>query len=89
MAELRKDPITGAGDHLGPIELARPSDFLREPVKNAGGFLSFLSGQRGTYAAEIMAYRPNGGGRHMPGWTVRVVPQISRARHEGEPLPPR
>ena len=52
----------------------RPHDFVREAVKFKGGFCPFCYGNESKTPPEVLAYRPNGGGRDTPDWTVRVVP---------------
>ena len=79
MPELRKDPIVGRWVIISTDRAKRPTDFLRENMKNKGGFCPFCYGNESKTPPEIQAYRPsqNGGpppGRDTPGWTVRVVP---------------
>ena len=75
MPELRKDPIVGRWVIVSTDRAKRPTDFSRDPVKPKGGFCPFCGGNESKTPPEVLAYRPNGGGRdEQPGWTVRVVP---------------
>ena len=74
MPELRKDPIVGRWVIISTDRSKRPTDFVRESVKNKGGFCPFCPGNENKTPSEVLAYRPNGTGRDAQGWTVRVVP---------------
>jgi UDPglucose--hexose-1-phosphate uridylyltransferase len=52
----------------------RPSDFVREPPKQSGGFCPFCYGNESKTPPEILVYRSDGAEPNSPGWTVRVVP---------------
>lgn len=75
MSELRRDPITGRWVIIAAERGRRPADFIREPVKQTGGFCPFCYGNESKTPPEILAYRPGQNGeRNVSGWTVRVVP---------------
>ena len=75
MPELRKDPVTSRWVIIATDRAKRPSDFVREKVTIHGsGFCPFCPGNEAKTPPEIMAYRPDGSGRNLPGWTLRVVP---------------
>ena len=74
MPELRKDPIVGRWVIISTDRSKRPTDFVRESVKNKGGFCPFCPGNESKTPSEVLAYRPDGAGRDAQGWTVRVVP---------------
>ncbi len=75
MPELRKDPITGRWVIIATERAKRPSDFVRDKVQIRGtGFCPFCYGNESKTPPEIIAYRSDGSGRNMPGWTLRVVP---------------
>ncbi len=75
MPELRKDPITGRWVIIATDRAKRPTDFIRDKVQIRGsGFCPFCYGNETKTPPEIQAYRPNGGSRNSPGWTLRVVP---------------
>ena len=74
MSELRRDPITGRWVIIATERANRPQDFIREPVKQKGGFCPFCEGNESKTPPEIAAYRPGQSSeRNVPGWTVRVV----------------
>ena len=75
MPELRKDPVTSRWVIIATDRAKRPTDFVREKVTIHGsGFCPFCPGNEAKTPPEIMAYRPDGSGRNLPGWTLRVVP---------------
>ena len=76
MPELRKDPIVGRWVIISTDRAKRPTDFLRVPVAQKGGFCPFCYGNESKTPHEIVAYRPNGTAaqRDTDGWSVRVVP---------------
>ena len=86
MPELRKDPVTGRWVIIATDRAMRPSDFVRETVAPRGGrFCPFCPGNEHKTPPEVLAYRPNGGGRNDPGWTLRVIPnKFPALRVEGE-----
>jgi len=77
--ELRKDPITGRWVIISTDRAKRPTDFVREAVKQKGGFCPFCPGNESKTPPEILGYRSSTIGgpeapRDTPGWRVRVVP---------------
>ncbi len=79
MPELRKDPITGRWVIISTDRAKRPTDFVREPVKQKGGFCPFCPGNESKTPPEVLGYRSSTIGgpeapRDTPGWRVRVVP---------------
>lgn len=77
MPELRRDPVNGRWVIIASERAKRPNDFIREPVKNKGGFCPFCEGNESKTPPEILAYRPEGNGSKGPdgpGWILRVVP---------------
>ena len=79
MPELRKDPITGRWVIIATDRAKRPTDFVREPVKQKGGFCPFCPGNESKTPPEVLGYRSSTIGgpeapRDTPGWRVRVVP---------------
>lgn len=88
MPDLRRDPITGRWVIIATDRAQRPQDFIREPVKNKGGFCPFCPGNESKTAHEILAFRPeeNGGSQpDQPGWNLRVIPnKFPALRVEGD-----
>src|SRR5690242_19379348 len=88
MPDLRRDPITGRWVIIASERAQRVQDFIREPVKNKGGFCPFCPGNESKTAPEILAYRPpENGGSHPnePGWNLRVIPnRVPALRVEGD-----
>src|SRR5260370_19602230 len=77
--ELRKDPITGRWVIISTDRAKRPTDFVREPVKQKGGFCPFCPGNESKTPPEILGYRSSTIGgpqapRDTPGWRVPGVP---------------
>jgi len=70
LPELRKDPIVGRWVIISTDRAKRPTDFLREGVKNKGGFCPFCYGNENKTPPEIQAYRPNPNGG--PPQTLRL-----------------
>ena len=74
MPELRKDPVTNRWVIIATDRAKRPTDFVREKVTIHGsGFCPFCPGNETKTPPEITAYRPDGSGHNLPGWTLRVV----------------
>lgn len=75
MPELRKDPVLGRWIIISKERSKRPTDFLVEKSKVAGGFCPLCPGNENTTPPEVFAFRdapysiPDS-----PGWQVRVVP---------------
>lgn len=86
MPELRKDPVTGRWVIIASDRAMRPNDFIREQVTIKGGhFCPFCPGNEQKTPPEILAYRPKGGGRNEPGWSLRVIPnKFPALRVEGD-----
>ncbi len=86
MPELRKDPVTGRWVIIASDRAMRPNDFIREQVTIKGGhFCPFCPGNEQKTPPEILAFRPQGGGRNEPGWSLRVIPnKFPALRVEGE-----
>ncbi|HEV2770353.1 MAG TPA: DUF4921 family protein [Solirubrobacteraceae bacterium] len=91
MPEVRVDPLTGlkaivAGERAGrpggelSAAAAEPIDPARDP---------FLEGHEDRTPPEVYAVRHDGAGADMPGWSVRVVPNLYPALEPGgrEPAP--
>lgn len=74
MSELRKDPILGRWVIISTERGKRPSDYNMVLEKPKVGFCPFCKGNEDKTPQEILAYRPDGSPRNMPGWTLRVVP---------------
>jgi UDPglucose--hexose-1-phosphate uridylyltransferase len=75
LPELRKDPVVGRWVIIATDRAKRPTDFIREKVAIRGtGFCPFCYGNEGKIPPEVLAYRGNGSGRDVPGWSLRVVP---------------
>jgi len=55
--ELRKDPITGRWVIISTDRAKRPTDFVREAVKQKGGFCPFCPGNESKTPPEILGYR--------------------------------
>ena len=62
MPELRKDPIVGRWVIISTDRAKRPTDFVRENIKNKGCFCPFCYGNESKTPPEIQAYRPNQNG---------------------------
>jgi UDPglucose--hexose-1-phosphate uridylyltransferase len=75
MPELRKDPITDSWVIISTDRARRPSDFVRETIRDkpAGRFCPFCPGNESKTPPEVLAYR-NGSGSNQPGWSLRVFP---------------
>jgi len=86
LPELRKDPITGRWVIIATDRAMRPADFIRESVEPKGGRICpFCPGNEQKTPPEILAYRPEGGARNQPGWSLRVIPnKFPVLRVEGE-----
>ncbi len=74
MSELRKDPIVGRWVIIATERGKRPSDWANEPSMKGGGLCPFCPGNEDKTPPEIMAIRPLGDQRDVPGWEIRVVP---------------
>jgi UDPglucose--hexose-1-phosphate uridylyltransferase len=85
MPELRKDPIHGRWVIISTERGRRPSDFVVEQHKPAGGFCPLCEGNEGKTPPEVLAFRGNGTPPNSPGWSLRVVPnKFPALRIEGE-----
>ncbi len=77
MPELRRDPITGEWVIIAGERAKRPKDFAGHSASNDEGGAEncpFCPGKEGLTPPEVLAFRPPGSERDMPGWWVRVVP---------------
>ncbi len=85
MPELRKDPIHGRWVIISTERGRRPSDFVTEERRPAGGFCPLCEGNEDRTPPEIIAFRNNGTPPNSPGWTLRVVPnKFPALRIEGD-----
>jgi UDPglucose--hexose-1-phosphate uridylyltransferase len=85
MPELRKDPIHGRWVIISTERGRRPSDFVVEQHKSAGGFCPLCEGNEDKTPPEVLAFRGNGTPPNSPGWSLRVVPnKFPALRIEGE-----
>ena len=85
MPELRKDPIHGRWVIISTERGRRPSDFVVEQLKSAGGFCPLCEGNEDKTPPEVLAFRGNGTPPNSPGWSLRVVPnKFPALRIEGE-----
>jgi len=85
MPELRKDPIHGRWVIISTERGRRPSDFVVEQPKSAGGFCPLCEGNEDKTPPEVLAFRGNGTPPNSPGWSLRVVPnKFPALRIEGE-----
>ena len=85
MPELRKDPIHGRWVIISTERGRRPSDFVTEERRSAGGFCPLCEGNEDRTPPEILAFRTNGTPPNSPGWTLRVVPnKFPALRVEGD-----
>jgi UDPglucose--hexose-1-phosphate uridylyltransferase len=74
MPELRKDPIHGRWVIISTERGRRPSDFVPEERRPAGGFCPLCEGNEDRTPPEIIAFRDNGTPPNSRGWSLRVVP---------------
>ena len=74
MPELRKDPIHGRWVIIATERGRRPSDFVIEEQRPAGGFCPLCQGNEDKTPPEVLAFRGNGTRPNTPGWSLRVVP---------------
>jgi UDPglucose--hexose-1-phosphate uridylyltransferase len=85
MPELRKDPVVGRWVIISTERAGRPTDFISEPVRPAGGECVFCPGNEDKTPPEILAGRAPDGAPNGPGWSYRVVANKYPAlRIEGE-----
>jgi UDPglucose--hexose-1-phosphate uridylyltransferase len=85
MPELRKDPIHGRWVIIATERGRRPSDFVIEQQKPAGGFCPLCEGNEDKTPPEVLAFRNNGTRPNSPGWSLRVVPnKFPALRIEGD-----
>jgi len=85
MPELRKDPIHGRWVIISTERGRRPSDFVVEQPKPAGGFCPLCEGNEDKTPPEVLAFRGNGTPPNSPGWSLRVVPnKFPALRIEGQ-----
>src|SRR3954447_17358471 len=84
--ELRLDPLTGLRTGVAGERAGRPGGELRaeprpplDPERDP-----FLEGHEDRTPPEVFAWRPGGGAANGPGWTVRVVPNLSPALATGD-----
>ena len=85
MPELRKDPIHGRWVIISTERGRRPSDFVVENQRSAGGFCPLCEGNEEKTPPEVLAYRNNGTSPNKPGWSLRVVPnKFPALRIEGD-----
>ncbi len=85
MPELRKDPIHGRWVIISTERGRRPSDFVVEAQRPAGGFCPLCEGNEDKTPPEVLAFRNNGTPPNKPGWSLRVVPnKFPALRIEGD-----
>jgi len=85
MPELRKDPIHGRWVIISTERGRRPSDFVVEQHKPAGGFCPLCEGNEDKTPPEVLAFRNTGTPSNSKGWSLRVVPnKFPALRIEGE-----
>jgi UDPglucose--hexose-1-phosphate uridylyltransferase len=85
MPELRKDPIHGRWVIISTERGRRPSDFVVEAQRPAGGFCPLCEGNEDKTPPEVLAFRNNGTLPNKPGWSLRVVPnKFPALRIEGD-----
>ena len=85
MPELRKDPIHGRWVIIATERGRRPSDFVIEEQRPAGGFCPLCEGNEDKTPPEVLAFRNNGIRPNSPGWSLRVVPnKFPALRIEGD-----
>lgn len=85
MPELRKDPIHGRWVIISTERGRRPSDFVVEAQRPAGGFCPLCEGNEDKTPPEVLAFRNDGTPPNKPGWSLRVVPnKFPALRIEGE-----
>jgi len=86
MPELRKDPVTREWVIIATERSKRPEDFRREPEEQREEFCPFCPGNESCTPPEIVAFRPAGQPRDVPGWWVRVVANMYPALSIEGPL---
>jgi UDPglucose--hexose-1-phosphate uridylyltransferase len=74
MPELRKDPVLGRWVIISTERGRRPSDFVPEERRPAGGFCPLCEGNEDKTPPEVLAFRDNGTAPNTEGWSLRVVP---------------
>jgi UDPglucose--hexose-1-phosphate uridylyltransferase len=85
MPELRKDPVHGRWVIISTERGRRPSDFVSEAQRPAGGFCPLCEGNEDKTPPEVLAFRNNGTPPNKPGWSLRVVPnKFPALRIEGD-----
>ncbi|MEI8176644.1 MAG: galactose-1-phosphate uridylyltransferase, partial [Candidatus Omnitrophota bacterium] len=77
MPQLRKDPITGRWVIIAAERAKRPEDFQLARDEMTDAHCPFCAGQESKTPPEIFAIREGAGGPNKPGWSVRVVPNIT------------
>ena len=70
MPELRRDPVLGRWIIISKERGRRPTDFVKDKPKAAGGFCPLCPGNEHTTPPEVLTYDRDDGS----GWQVRVVP---------------
>ncbi len=74
MAQLRKDPVTSRWVIVNVENPKNPRDFNFKPVAKSSKTCPFCPGNEAMTPPEIVAYGRKSGGKNMPGWQLRIVP---------------
>jgi UDPglucose--hexose-1-phosphate uridylyltransferase len=86
--ELRIDPLSGHRTIVAGARATRPGGELRatpsQPLDRETD--PFAEGHEDRTPPEVYAVRPDGSGPDMPGWTVRVVPNLYPALGSGSAI---
>ncbi|MBI1976527.1 MAG: DUF4931 domain-containing protein [Candidatus Omnitrophica bacterium] len=77
MPELRKDPVIGRWVIIATERAKRPHDFVTMKESIEQGVCPFCEGNEANTPKEIGAIRNGGTAPNGPGWTVRVVPNLT------------
>jgi UDPglucose--hexose-1-phosphate uridylyltransferase len=76
MPELRKDYVTDTWVVISQWRSQRPTDLNKQPAASSDASrCPFCPGREAMTPPEILAYRGNGG-RDLPGWWIRCVPNM-------------
>ena len=85
MSQFRKDICTGRWVIVAETEAVRPGDFHFKKFTRGSAFCPFCETHEDSTPPEIFAIRPGGSQANVPGWRVRVVPNLQlRLRIEGD-----
>ncbi len=85
MSQMRKDILSGRWVIVAETMTVRPTDFHFDPPARETGFCPFCETNEASTPPEVFAIRKAGSRPNQPGWSVRVVPNMSPRLHvEGE-----